>query len=605
MSHWRVFRLYATFNLMYLAGLLVYVTLSLHYINLYDLFLFYFDASYSEFILWFPRYHTWIYAIVVGLKLTFLASIVCIFKVLFNHRSKIGRLLCFNIHKGYIQFISAEASILSIALVFYLALYAFTRLSLDEPIYGNVQILIARGFLFQLGFQISLVVFGHWLRVSNYMQKFFLSPQLPYNIAVLRILFFSYLAFLYYAKWNSVLEIVGLESRVALPGIGWLIEILPISPEIYVWAIKIGMFACAIVVFGFRTRFFLVLNAILCFYIFATPNFFGKLWHEQIIIWITWFFAVSRCYDVFSLDSFIRKTPIVKSPNYTFPVRLIWLQLGIIYFWAGFYKLWDSGFDWALGQSMVNQVQLEWLQHYDQAPSLRIDQWPILLHIGGMAAILFELSYILIVLRPQLRWIAAIAGLAMHNIIGYFMYISFSMMLQAFYVFYINFNPLFQRKAKAWVPPIVNTYSRFAFSLGLTIVGINFCFGMFSIDSYPFSSYPKYSALIPDSISVIQWDVYTNDGKVLNAHQIGKENEFRWEDFGWLEHNLIRDFEAGIKVDKRTEDYWKMWANQNPELMVYDSVVATIVLRPVSPDGINQIRTRSTLATLRSSPNPK
>jgi hypothetical protein len=177
----------------------------------------------------------------------------------------------------------------------------------------------------------------------------------------------------------------------------------------------------------------------------------------------------------------------------------------------------------------------------------------------------------------------------MHNIIGYFMYISFSMMLQAFYVFYINFNPLFQRRAKAVVAPIVNTYSRFAFGLGLAIVGINFCYGMFSIDSYPFSGYPKYSAIIPDSMSVIRWDVYTKDRKVLNAHQVGKENGFRWEDYGWLEHNLIRDFEAGINVNQRTEDYWKMWTNRNPELMLYDSVVATIVKRSVAPDGKNNL----------------
>ncbi len=139
------------------------------------------------------------------------------------------------------------------------------------------------------------------------------------------------------------------------------------------------------------------------------------------------------------------------------------------------------------------------------------------------------------------------------------------------------------------VAPIVNTYSRFAFGLGLAIVGINFCYGMFSIDSYPFSGYPKYSAIIPDSMSVIRWDVYTKDRKVLNAHQVGKENGFRWEDYGWLEHNLIRDFEAGINVNQRTEDYWKMWTNRNPELMLYDSVVATIVKRSVAPDGKNNL----------------
>lgn len=589
MDNWKVFRLYAGFNLAYLLGLLVYVTLFFNYVNLYDLFLFYFDAPYSDFILWFPRHYKWIFALIFGLKAALISSPVFVFWLVIKNRRTISCWLRVNKNKGYISFISVETVILFIALAYYLVLYFIARQTLVDPIYSNIQVLISRGFLLQIGFQISTVLFPHGGRVSNYLRSFFLAPQLPYNIAILRILFFSYLAFLYHAKWRSALDMVGLESRVALPGIGWLIDILPINPEIYVWAVKIGAISCAMIVLGFRTRFFLILNAILCFYIFATPNFFGKLWHEQLVIWITWFMALSRCYDVFSLDAILNKRPVVKSPNYSFPIRLVWLQFGVIYFWAGFYKLWDSGFDWALGQSMINQVQLEWLQNYDKLPGIRIDQWPLLLHIGGMAAILFELSYILIVLRPKLRWLAATAGLAMHNIIGYFMYISFSMMLQAFYIFYINFNPLFQKRAKAVVAPIVNAYSRFAFGLGLAIVGINFFYGMFSIDSYPFSGYPKYSALIPDSISVIRWDLHTNDGKVLNAHQIGKENGFRWEDFGWLEHNLIRDFEVGINVEKRTEDYWQMWTNRNSKLNNFTVVFPTIVKRSVAPEGRNNL----------------
>ena len=604
MDYWKALRLYASLNFLYLLGLLAYLALWFHFGILYDLFLFYFDAPYSDFVLWFPRYHTWLYTIVIGLKISFLACIAGMIWLVFKNRFKLAQLLNFNKRKYYLQFISAEALILFIALAYYLFLYFIAILTLNDPIYSNVQVLIARGFLLQIGFQISTVLFSHGARSLNYLRNFFLVPQLPYNIAVLRILFFSYLAFLYFAKWNSALEMVGLDSRVALPGIGWLIDILPINPEIYVWVVKIGILSCSLVVLGFKTRFFLVLNAILCFYIFATPNFFGKLWHEQLVIWITWFMALSRCYDVFSIDALLGNTPVEKRSDYTFPIRLVWLQFGIIYFWAGFYKLWDSGFDWALGQSMVNQVQLEWLQHYDQAPSFRIDKWPLLLHIGGMAAILFELSYILLVLRPQLRWIAAIAGLAMHNIIGYFMYISFSMMLQAFYVFYINFNPLFQKRSGASAAPIVNNYSRVALGFGLLIIGFNFFCGMFSIDTYPFSSYPKYSALIPASVDVIRWKAHQKDGTVLDAHQIGKTNDFRWEDYGWLEHNLIRDHLAGINVDKRLNDYWKIWTNRNPELMQFDSVVATIIHRPVSPDGINQIRTKSTFATVRSSSNP-
>jgi hypothetical protein len=46
---------------------------------------------------------------------------------------------------------------------------------------------------------------------------------------------------------------------------------------------------------------------------------------------------------------------------YSVPIRWIWVHMGIIYFFAGIFKLWNSGFDWALSASMINQIQTEWV----------------------------------------------------------------------------------------------------------------------------------------------------------------------------------------------------------------------------------------------------
>lgn len=600
MERWKAFRLYTTFNFGYLCFLIGYVVLHFHYGSLYDLVLFYFEAPYSDFIIWFPRHHAGLFAAVVGLKIIGVFSIGLLLWTVIRYRTRISRFFQYNMSHGYSNFIRTEGSILLCALVYYIALYWIVRIALQGSIYSDVQVLVARGFLFNLIMQIAVMLLGHWVRVLANIKTFLLTPQLPYNIAVLRILFFSYLGFLYFSKWLTASDNVSLESRVALPGIGWLIDVLPISPNIYSWMVVMGIVACTMVVLGFRTRIFLILNAAICFYIYATPNFFGKLWHEQLVIWIAWFFAISRCYDVLSLDARKAKTGIAMRSDYTFPVRLIWLQLGVIYFWAGFYKLWESGFDWALGASMINQVQLEWFQNYDNVPSIRIDQWPILLHVGGLVAILFEISYLFLLLQPRLRAVAAIGGLVMHNLIGWFMYISFFHTIQVFYLSFLDFNRFFVKKS---VSPhsVIHQLSKPTLYLGSFILSMNFLFGMFSIDSYPFSAYPKYAALIPDTVKYIQWEGWTPANKVFDAHEVGKANGFLWESYGWLEHNLIRDYENGLDVSQRTHDYWNIWRSHNPQLAACDSVVATIMQRPVAPEGINQISKRGALATLHVS----
>jgi hypothetical protein len=480
------------------------------------------------------------------------------------------------------RFLLNQVVISSVLLTYFIGLHFVFRYYFTSN-FTDFQILIARGFLLLLVIQILRNILKHRLVFANYLKKFFLEPQFPYTISMLRILFFFYLAYIYWIKFR-MLPTVSLSDKVSLPFIGWLIDILPINANIYTGFLVFGMLCCFFIVIGFRTRFFLILNAICVFYIVAAPNFFGKLWHEQFVIWITWFMAFSNCYDAFSVDAYLNKKPLFKSPNYNFPVRFVWIQFGIIYFWAGFYKLWDSGFEWTFGQSMVNQVQLEWLQAYDVVPTIRIDHYPIILYIAGLLAILFELTYILFLLRPKWRWISVIGGLIMHNLIGYFMYISFFTLLQVFYIFYIDFNPLFSKLKSKFT--IENGFSKVSLYSGISILIINLFFGMFHIDTYPFSSYPSYSAIIPEKIKVID---FKSNKLHQTVHEIGLANHFRWEDYGWLEDNLIKDFQSGKNVQKRLENYWEIWLKRNPQLVICDTINVYLTERPVAPEGKDKV----------------
>lgn len=582
-------RVYLILNVLCFAFLLFSLYMAYNYDKLYSAFLFSFDAPYSDFKLWYPRFYFPAYMFILGIKILVISLFLALLYFLYTLSEQRKMLFRYNQETSYVPFIKREGLITLAALGFYLILYYLARFFIPKENFGELQLLIARGFLLHIIVQSVIVVSVHFDRVKSYMRNFLLLPSLPHNIAVLRILFFFYLIRIYFSKYNSALPTVSLPTKVSLPYMGWFIHIIPVNADLYTFFVCAGFISCLFIVIGFKTRWFLVANAVCAFYVIATPNFFGKLWHEQIFIWISWFFAFSRCYDVFSLDAWLDKRHIMKSADYTFPVRFVWLTFGIIYFWAGFYKLWESGFDWALGRSMVNQVQLEWAQNYDLVPAVRIDKYPVLLYLGGLAAILFELGYFLFILKPKLRWVAAIGGLLMHNTIGYFMYISFFHGLQVFYAFYVDFSNWFKTKTKH-----IETrkgYSKLAFSFGILILSANFYCGMFSIDSYPFSAYPKYAVLIPDSLKIIQFDVTTETGTKPDVHQIGKKNRFRWEDYGWLENNLIRDYEKGEDVSARLQDYWLIWENYNPELKNCKSVDVYIVERPVVPEGKDQLKT--------------
>lgn len=554
-------------------------------------------ASFAEIKDWYPNYHNYIYDSVICLRILLIGFLLFVVYYILKNGQQIKQKLnekTPNIR--FKKFILQQAIITVFHFSFYLALYFISMNFLGHSQHQVFQIFTARGFLFLLIAQILFLIYHHSGAIYQFLKNFILKPEKPYNIAIFRILFFGYLIkYIYLIKLHTALPIVSLTSRQDLPLLHWLIEFLPISPELYQFFAYLGIIACLFVILGFKTRFFLVVNAFTIFYTVATPNFFGKLWHEQIFIWVSWFFTFSRCYDAFSLDAFLRKTPIIKSPNYTYPIRFIWVSLGIIYFWASFYKLWDAGFDWALSKSMVNQVQLEWVQAYDTIPRIRIDHFPILLYLGGIATILFELVYILFIFKPKTRILAIIGGLTMHNLIGYFMYISFFWGLQVFYLFYFNFNWFFKEKVKL---PVKNNLAKMGLYLGIIIICLNFLCGMLSIDSYPFSAYPKYAMLIDDNLKIIHFEIDDNTKEEINVHDIGKKNDFRWEDYGWLEYNLIRDYENGIDITKRLYDYWEIWTNNNPELKKYRQVDVSIIERPVAPEGRNQTKTLAYMTTL-------
>lgn len=537
------------------------------------------NCDLSELRLYFPNFYLLIFACFWFVRLLVLGLIL-----LFIQRSfKFGNLK--TIHEWFREFNPLLHLWLSmtLAIVFYTG---FRDLAFDSQYF---QLALARVFLGLNVLVLGLFLLANLERLRLMVRGFLFEPILPYSLAITRILFFGYLVLVYKAMVFQYGADIGKLPTQPLPGIGWLIEILPLSSSIYTVLCYCGIAFSLLAALGYRTRLFMVLNGVTIFYIMAAPNFYGKLWHQQLPIWISWILAASPCADVLSFDSRLKNTDPV-NVNYAFHLRIIWLQFGLIYFWAGFYKLWDSGFDWALNDTVVNLITIEWFEHYDKVPSLRIDRYPLLIKMGALITILFELFYPFLLLNNRTRFIPVVGGLLMHNLLGKFMYIGFFFFLQVFYIVFIPWNwmlqrvwpklkaqtPIAQGKVRYWTPSIL---------IPILIVSANAFCGIFKINSYPFSIYPVYTDVVADSVAYFEYRILDRGLESLDHRDEARNTRFRWEDYSRMEYEMIRQYVATDSIDTNgVSTMWERWQIGVPALAEIDSVEVYVSWRYLNPD---------------------
>jgi len=83
----------------------------------------------------------------------------------------------------------------------------------------------------------------------------------------------------------------------------------------------------------------------------------------------------------------------------------------------------------------------KWMEFGVWRPFFRIDQHPLLYQMSAAASIAFELSFIFIIFFPAIRFLAALGGLAFHNMTNLFMRIPFWQM-QVCYASFVDWRRL-------------------------------------------------------------------------------------------------------------------------------------------------------------------
>jgi predicted DCC family thiol-disulfide oxidoreductase YuxK len=297
--------------------------------------------------------------------------------------------------------------------------------------------------------------------VLNVFVRFFSEKDSPWNLAIFRVVFFAYIL-LTFNKAN-VLWFSRLPSELIIPPVGWkhILLYLPINPALADFVCMVFVIACFCALVGLFTKCALWISVVSGIYVLGIPQFFGKVNHYHEWIWFMMILAVSRCADVFSLDA-VRQAfnradngeqlgPPENTVGYALPLRFVWLLIGVAYFFPGLWKVIRSPWHWAFSDNLKYQMYAYWFwfEGSGWTPAFRIDHYPWLYKMAALGTILFELSFIFLVLFPALRGLALVGGLIFHNMTDMFMRISFRH-LQICYVSLVNWT-----KLAAWLAKLL------------------------------------------------------------------------------------------------------------------------------------------------------
>jgi predicted DCC family thiol-disulfide oxidoreductase YuxK len=193
------------------------------------------------------------------------------------------------------------------------------------------------------------------------------------------------------------------------------------------------------------------LTVVLSFYVLGIPQLYGKVNHYHYILWFATILAASRCGDTLSCDAIIAAVKRadhgvtdVPGPSrvYSLPLRFVWLLMGVMYFFPGFWKLWTSGVDWAWSENLKFTMYDKWMELGGWTPFFRLDQYPVLYKLGATGTIIFEVSFIFLLFSKRLRLLAPLGGLFFHTMTAVFMQIFFTSLVRC-YVAFLDWNRIF------------------------------------------------------------------------------------------------------------------------------------------------------------------
>lgn len=222
------------------------------------------------------------------------------------------------------------------------------------------------------------------------------------------------------------------------------------------------------------------------------------------------------CGDAPSLES--RGARPAPSVRYGLPLRSAWLA----YFFAGFWKVGSVGLDWVTADNLRGIMWDERVARGpDFEPIIDIASNDLLLTLGAVFTVAFELGFVFLIFFRRTRVIAVLAGIGFHISTGLTMDIWFTG-LTIFYVMFVEWDPVLERLAfrdRPWSTDGPTDLRNSPIALtGVLLFGIVAAgFGR-QIDGWPVASYPDFGYRSPETKATA---VVRADGEDARARVLG------------------------------------------------------------------------------------
>src|SRR5262245_9912721 len=237
--------------------------------------------------------------------------------------------------------------------------------------------------------------------------RFWFDPTSATDLGVGRMLFFAGLFLFYlpvnFSEWGHVSRAFWMPLPVFS-----LFHLGPVSAAALESLSTLWRIALVLSALGLFTRSSMIVAAVLGFYLLGLPHNFGHTYHfDALLVLALAIMAVSRAGDACSIDALIAKREVGPNAEYTWPIRMIWTAMALVFFAAGLAKLRHGGLEWIFSDNMAMTLLRSAYHTSDADPITTLGLW-----IAGHAwlsrllaafAVIAELGFITALLSRKAR----------------------------------------------------------------------------------------------------------------------------------------------------------------------------------------------------------
>jgi hypothetical protein len=279
---------------------------------------------------------------------------------------------------------------------------------------------------------------------SDRLRQLFAETEHPYTLALLRILVFGWLLSRHDTRKLLLYADFPRELAMPPPGLAWALAGPLLGKAAMAVIGPLYAVCCFLAMVGFCTRPAAAVAIALGVYVGGIPKLFGATVYHHVMYWLGAVCAAAPSGDALSVDALwtaygCPQRGLARASErrtaYAIPLRIIWLLFAMLYFFPGVWKLWNCGLDWFKSSNLAGAMHGRWLDAH-MMPQIRVDHMPLVLTLGAINAVIFELCFPLAILYRRTRRIALVEGVVFHGLNKLLLYFDFVHILYCYLVFF-------------------------------------------------------------------------------------------------------------------------------------------------------------------------